>query len=100
VFVNKNSYSLLQNCIVFNITFRQLLKQQRTDSRTVTQQKTDSEQLDPGDHHRGFLQGVECFPTVSYLRCLCGGVLFFFVLLPVSVDCPFLIASSVFSNVY
>ena len=26
--------------------------------------------------------------------------LFFFVLLPVSLDCPFLIAHSVFSNVY
>jgi len=27
-------------------------------------------------------------------------VLFFFVLLPVSLDCPFLLANSVFSNVY
>jgi hypothetical protein len=50
---------------------------------------------------------------VSYLRYLClfahSGVqhtlycvvvLFFFVILPVSLDCPFLIAPSVFSNVY
>ena len=30
----------------------------------------------------------------------CVVLLFFFFLLPVSLDCPFLIAPSVFSNVY
>jgi hypothetical protein len=50
---------------------------------------------------------------MSYLRYLCllaysgvhhilycDFVSFFFVLLPVSLNCPFLIATSVFSNVY
>jgi len=36
---------------------------------------------------------------VQYILC-CVFVLFFFVLLPVSLDCPFFIAPSVFSNVY
>ena len=59
------------------------------------------------------LTTIVCGRVVSYLLYLClfvhGGVkhivccvfvLFVFVLLPVSLDCPFLIASSVFSNVY
>ena len=50
---------------------------------------------------------------LSYLRYLClfaysgvqhilcsDFVLFFFILLPVSLDCPFLLANSAFSNVY
>ena len=32
--------------------------------------------------------------------CVSGFFLFFFVLLPVSLDCPFLITPSVFSNIY
>jgi hypothetical protein len=50
-------------------------RKQTTDSYTtenrlwtVTQQKTDSRQLDPDDQHHGFLQGVECFPTVPLYR--------------------------------
>jgi hypothetical protein len=36
---------------------------------------------------------------VQHILC-CVFVLFVFVLLPFSLDCPFLIASSVFSKVY
>jgi len=36
---------------------------------------------------------------VQHIFC-CVFALFFFVLLPVSLDCPFWIAPSVFSNVY
>jgi hypothetical protein len=35
---------------------------------------------------------------VQHILC-CSFALFFFVVLPVSLDCPFLIAPSVFSNV-
>ena len=37
--------------------------------------------------------------VVQHIVC-CLFVLLFFVVLPVSLDCPFLIAPSVFSNVY
>jgi hypothetical protein len=50
--------------------------------------------------HQGFLVGSVVFIFFSFLCCI---VLFVFVLLPmlpVSLDCSFLIASSVVSNVY
>ena len=40
---------------------------------------------------------VEWYPTTY---CVVFFVLFFIVLLPVSLDCPFFIPPSVFSNVY
>jgi hypothetical protein len=40
-----------------------------------------------------------CHSDVQHILC-CVFVLFFFALLPVSLNCPFLISPSVFSNVY
>ena len=39
------------------------------------------------------------YSGIQHILC-CIFVWFFFVMLPVSLDCPFLIASLVFSNVY
>jgi hypothetical protein len=46
------------------------LRIKTTENRlwAVTQQKKDSGQLDPGDHHRSFLQRVECFPAMPQYR--------------------------------
>ena len=43
-----------------------------------------------------------CLPAYSGLQHIlcCVFILLFFVLLPVSLDCPFVVALSVFSNVY
>ena len=47
----------------------------------------------------GWLMSYLCYVCCLYLYCVVLLLGFFFVLLPVSLDCPFLISPSVFTNV-